>query len=611
MAKIQNSRTTTKNQAKIMSLIIQNVQSKELYEINPVRQGENQMMCPECSQSRKKKRDKCLNWNADKGVGQCHHCNASFVVYNTANPFGKRSKKEYAIPQWRNITELTDKATMWFTGRMISQETLRAMGVYSDTEWMPQLGSQAEVICFPYLVGGELRNIKYRGPQKSFKMYKDAELVLFNFDCVASAKELIITEGEIDALSFYEVGLKNVVSVPNGAGAKDLTYLDDYIDSMAHIEKFYIAADMDEPGLNLRGELVRRLDPERCKIVSYQGYKDANELLMGKGGLALKEAIKNATDVPLRGVTDLNAYYDDIRAIFENGLPQANGIGIPEIDAIVKWKTGMLAIFTGIPSHGKSEMLDFLSVRLNLLHGWKAAFFSPENMPYHRFHYPKLAAKLAGTYFQKGYINDQDYDQIFDYIEDNFKYIDAGDDYTVETIIATAKSLVSRYGIKILNIDPYNCFEHRQERGETETAYIGRFLDTLSRFAKKYDVLVNLVAHPRKMERQGDTYQIPTLYDINGSANFYNKADIGIVIHRDFNAGRTDLRVQKVRFKDLGQPGIVTLQYNCRNGRYQIPPGDVNMLDCSNYLHQPAVQIESQDHPLGEDFDDVFDAPPF
>lgn len=595
-----------------MPLIIQNTETKELFEVNPTRSGENQMVCPQCSASRKKKRDKCLNWNTDKNVGQCHHCNATFIGFNAANPFGKRNRKKYVIPQWKNITELSDKAVMWFTGRLISQQTLHELKVYSDQEFMPQLSGVAPVICFPYFVGAELRNVKYRGPQKTFKMYKDAELVLFNFDCVATANELIITEGEMDALSFYEAGFKNVVSVPNGAGARDLTYLDDYIDTLAHIKTFYIAVDMDEPGLNLRAELIRRLDPERCKIVTYKGRKDANELLMADGGPALREAIKTATDVPLRGVTDLNACYDDIRAIFENGLPQANGMGVSEIDEIVKWKTGMLAIYTGIPSHGKSEMLDFISVRLNLLHGWKAAFFSPENMPYHRFHYPKLAAKLAGTHFQKGYINDQDYEEIFDYIEDNFKYIDAGDDYTVETIIATAKSLVSRYGIKILNIDPYNCFEHRQERGETETAYIGRFLDTLSRFAKKYDVLVNLVAHPKKMERIGNTYAVPTLYDINGSANFYNKADIGVIIHRDFENCRTDFRVQKVRFKDLGQPGIVTLQYNLRNGRYQMPVDDVNKLDCANYLHSRNASPEYPlIHPLGEDFKDEFSTAPF
>lgn len=571
---------------------IKDIRTQAVYDIDAPRAGENNLACPKCSSERRKKRARSLQWNAAKGVGQCYHCSAAFVEHK---PFtAGRREKEYAVPQWKNRTDLSDHALSFFTGRMISQDTLRRMRIYSDTEWMPQFGAQVPVICFPFMRSGELVNVKYRGPQKSFKMVSGAELVFFNLDCVPTARELVITEGEMDALSFIEAGIENVVSVPNGAAAGELPYLDSCIDDLAHIETFYIAVDFDEPGIKLQQELIRRLGAERCRVVTYEGCKDANELLcLPEGAVRLRSALANAIQTPITDVLDLPACYNDIVAVFENGLNKGQEIGLEAVDRRIQWKTGQLAIWTGIPSHGKSEMLNFFAARWNLELGWKCAFFSPENMPYQRYLYPKLASVIAGKEFRRGFMPQDEFDQTFDYITDNFKFIDAGDDFSVETVVATARSLVKRYGIKVLVIDPYNCFEHRQQKGENETQYIGRFLDTLSRFARKYDVLVNLVAHPRKMERmdpRSSCYQVPTLYDINGSANFYNKADIGITVYRHF--GKTpdtptgsDMVLNKIRFKEQGTAGEkVNLQYNFRNGRYEEPKGDIRLLDNSNWL---------------------------
>ena len=68
-------------------------------------------------------------------------------------------------------------------------------------------------------------------------------------------------------------------------------------------------------------------------------------------------------------------------------------------------------------------------------------------------------------------------------------------------------------------------------RDETETDYIGRAIRAIKHFAKQYDVAFWLVAHPTKPQ-QG-VNKIPGLYDISGSANFANKADYGLIIHRD------------------------------------------------------------------------------
>lgn len=587
-------------------MIIADIDTQLLYEIFPQRDhGENAMTCPACSKDRHKKRDKCFSWNADSRVGRCNHCQHRFVEHKALK---ERPAKEYAIPKWKNITELTDKAVKFFEGRMISQATLKKMQIYSDKEFMPQHGAEVDVICFPYFVDGQLRNIKYRGPQKSFRVVSGAELVLYNFDCVTdSIDTLVICEGEMDALSFIDVGIENVVSVPNGAGSANLEYLDNYIERLDHIKTFYIAADFDDAGLKLRNELVRRLRAERCKIVTYDGYKDANDLFKAKGGLALRAAIEGATEVPAEGVINLADCYDNIVAMYHNGLPRGMEIGIKEIDEMVRWQTSRLAIWTGIPSHGKSEMLDMVCLRLCLAHGWRTVFFSPENFPL-EYHYAKLTKKLTGKKFNSYNMTMQELDDAFDYIAENFVWLDPYKDATLEGILERTEDHIRRRGIKQLVIDPFNCLEHGRDQHETGSEYIGRFLDRLSGFAKKHDILVHLVAHPTKLVRDGGKYPPPTLYDISGSANFYNKADYGITIYRDFDQNRTQFIPTKVRFNNLGQPDRngVELQYNHDNGRYQKPVVDVRYLDCASWLTGSAVTPDAPDFTAYEDDETPF-----
>ena len=186
-----------------------------LYEFTPAgKTAEERYVCPECSTHRKKKTDKCFAWNITNDVGYCHNCNASFYVFKPGED------KQYIAPAWKNITDLSDKAVKWFTGRMISQKTLNKMKVYTDHEFMPQLNESCEVICFPFFFQDQLINIKYRGPKKSFKQHSGSELIFYNQDVILKSEAVIIVEGEVDALSFIECGFDNTVSVPAGSKHK-------------------------------------------------------------------------------------------------------------------------------------------------------------------------------------------------------------------------------------------------------------------------------------------------------------------------------------------------------------------------------------------------------
>jgi twinkle protein len=105
----------------------------------------------------------------------------------------------------------------------------------------------------------------------------------------------------------------------------------------------------------------------------------------------------------------------------------------------------------------------------------------------------------------------------------------------------------------------------------TETEYVSQLLGKVKRFAQHHGVHVWFVAHPAKLQREnGGTRPVPTLYDISGSANWVNKADLGIVIHRDPDKDptRTDVLIRKVRFKSVGKIGGVLLRWDRATGRY-------------------------------------------
>lgn len=544
--------------------------------------GKVKTFCPNCRERRTDKRDKSLSVDLDKGVWLCHYCQwAGHLEHSELEKQRwmeqqtwykpnqvRRQKPVYKKPQPRPTAPISDKALKWFAGRGISEQTLLAMKVTEGMEFMPQNNAQSNTVQFNYYHNGELVNTKFRTGDKKFKMVSGAELLPYNIDGIKGEKECIITEGEMDALSFYECGRKDVVSVPNGANA-NLNYLDDYIEEyFDDKETIYIASDTDTKGVLLRDELLRRFGAERCRVVEYgEGCKDANEHLQKYGKESLLKCIADAPEIKLEGVFTVTDFEQSLDAIFEYGLQRGVTVGHDNLDNLISFETKRLCIVTGIPGSGKSEFIDEIAERLNIRYGWRWAYFSPENAPL-SYHASKLIEKFTGKHFDKRYLPMSEYRQVKVHLETDFYFIAPAKDYKVDSILERARFLVRRKGIKGLVIDPYNRLEN-EAGNRSETQYISALLDKLTNFAQMNDVLVVLMAHPTKMcKNKEGQIEVPTLYDISGSANFYNKADFGIVVHRDRINNTVEVRVQKVKFRHLGSVGTAFFKYNLNNGRY-------------------------------------------
>ena len=530
--------------------------------------GEENSTCPKCSHLRKSanQKIKCFSWNHDKQAGYCQNCQTSFVPYKKYEP-----KKEYRLPIWQNNTELSDGLVKWFEKRGISQFTLRHMKITEGQEWMPQDNKLMNTVQFNYFRDEVLTNIKYRTGNKHFKLFKDAELILYNLDAIKESESVIITEGEIDTLSLYEAGFRNCVSVPNGAstGANNMQYLDNCIDYFENKKEIILATDNDQPGITLRNELASRLGIEKCYKVNFKECKDANEYLQKYGKEGLIQVLSDKEPFPVEGIFTTRDLFDDLELLYRNGLKKGLTIDEP-LDELISFEKGRLYIITGIPGHGKSEYLDYWLTKLNLKHGLKFGYFSPENYPL-QIHQSKIISKITGSEYNQFKLPYTELINSINYISDNFFWVLPKDDFNIDTILEKARYLIFRKGISGFVIDPYNKLEHKEERNESETNYISRFLDKLTNFCHKNNISIFLVAHPRKMQKNRESMlmEVPNLYDINGSANFFNKTDFGITIYRNFSEEKITVHIQKVKFKHLGQVGSVDYKYNLHNGRFE------------------------------------------
>lgn len=542
------------------------------------RTGKLKTFCPECHATRTDKRDKSLSVDLDEGVWHCHYCGWSGHLekeewekendrerYHYASV--KNTKPVYKKPDPKPTLPISERAMAWFNGRGISAATVSALKITEGLEYMPQKNGQANTVQFNYYHDGELINTKFRTGDKKFKLVSGAALIPYNIDAIKGHKECIITEGEMDALSFYECGRHDVISVPNGANA-NLDYLDDFIEGyFDDKEVIYIASDTDTKGVALRDELLRRFGKENCRVVEYgEGCKDANEHLQKYGKESLLQCLKNAPEVKAEGVFTVQDFEPSLDALLEHGWQKGVTIGHENFDRLCSFETKRLCVVTGIPGSGKSEFIDEICERLNIRYGWRFAYFSPENAPL-AYHAAKLIEKFTGKKFEKSRLSIGEYKEVKAHLEKDFSFI-MPSDYKLDTILQKAKYLVRKRGIKGLIIDPFNRLEDEQG-GMSETRYISHLLDTLTNFAQQQDVLVILMAHPTKQPKNKDgVIEAPTLYDISGSANFYNKADFGIVVHRDRLNNTVEVHIQKVKFRHLGEVGTALFKYNLNNGRY-------------------------------------------
>lgn len=401
-------------------------------------------------------------------------------------------------------------------------------------------------------------------------------------------EKVIVVDHPLDRLALLEAGAESVVCLPPGLGRAESTpevwgFLSRIEDRVQQVAQFVLAFRNDEAGHRVEEEFARRVGRERCKRTRWQmaslqhQIPGAWTMLCEHGSHLILQEIDQAPAYPVVGVHELFDVDDRFEFLYEFGLERGALTGWPTLDTHYTVKPGQMTIVTGIPGHGKSSWLDGLLVNLAKHNDWRFGLFSPENQPIER-HYASLMEKLIGAPFEKGptkRITPEEKNSAKFWLNDHFKVLlpdEENGNWSVDGVLALAKILVYRYGIRGLVIDPWNELDHSRPSAVSETDHISASLTKIRRFARLNGVHVWIVAHPTKMQPNADgKYPVPTPYMIAGGAHWRNKADNAIAIYR--NVGEADddicdIHIQKIRFKEIGRVGMVSLRCQIVCGRY-------------------------------------------
>lgn len=455
----------------------------------------------------------------------------------------------------------------------------------------------------------------------------------------ADPASIVFVDHPLDRLALLEAGLRSVVCLPpqlhpHSATGGDWSIMTRIEEKMSQVSRVVLALRNQASGHILEEEFARRVGRERCFRTRWTGLDTGTEIagawsvLRQHGRDALLDHVENASPYPVAGVHELTDVDDRFEVLYEFGLSRGVSTNWPSVDTHYTVKPGQMTIVTGIPGHGKSSWLDALFVNIAQAHGWVFGLFSPENQPIER-HYASLMEKLVGAPFSEGVrprITPAQKNSAKGWLNAHFKVLlpdEEDGNWSIDGVLALAKTLVYRYGIRGLVIDPWNELDHTRAPNITETDHISASLTKIRRFARMNGVHVWVVAHPTKLEPKADgKYPVPTPYMISGGAHWRNKADNAISIYR--NVGEEDddicdVHIQKIRFKEIGRVGRISLRCDVVCGRYiddinqvkreaalakglVIPSNDVRLPKPLEYREERYLPVDRDGDGLPTDF---------
>lgn len=515
-----------------------------------------------------------------KGATYAEACKKLFELADMPYSFGElgvKTKRHYRYPHEVKCTDKS-KVYAYFKQRKISPETLDYADVRQDAE--------GNVVFNYYDTNDVLTMVKYKpshkvqhGQAKCWcQQGSDTAPLLFNMNRINVNSPLLICEGEPDCLSAIEAGFKNAVSVP--LGSSNLHWIDENLEWLDQFDSIIICADNDEAGIKMQKECVPRLGSWRTKVVDVPAIpignsgrmtKDLNEVLYTSGKEKVLELILDAKDSPVPSVADLSdiepTEYEDVDGVTS---------GLKAIDnELMRLFFGTLTIVSGQPGAGKSSLLT--QIMCNAIdHDIGAWIFSgelPNGVEKSWFNYifagprnvedaisrrgnpyKKITATTLGeinkAYKGRWYIYRDDYDN------------------TLDKLIASMTDTVRKYGTRCLILDNFMCIdtEDSEEELRSQTQTIKKLIE----FAKKYQVAVILVCHPRKMDASTNV----GIYDIAGTSNIVNLAHRTIGLRRVTDNERENAaKYSEKRRQLLKYDVIVTIIKDRMWGRSNIDVG--------------------------------------
>jgi len=534
------------------------------------------LYCPFCNGGGSK--DKyTFSLSIDNGAYNCLRgsCGVRGNLYQLCKHFGEAVDteshnipvvKQYIKPKVKP-TKLSPKTIEYLKKRGISQET-------ADNR---RLGEKDGWIAFPFYENGELVLVKYRpardvkkGERKAGKE-KGGKHVFWGLDECNPEYSLVIVEGEIDALSLDECGIKNVVSVP--MGANNIECIQHGWEKLSKFNKVIIWVDNDKAGEDLRDKLILKLGAWRCLAVDSK-WKDANLELLNEGKDSILKTYQSAKEVPIDnmfrmseiGETEDVDYIKTKIAYLDKSI---GGFGLGEV-----------SVWTGRTGQGKSTFMSQMVIA-SIEQRKAVCMYAAEG----RLHYLRdnLERNIAGIQNirivkhddapNSYYLTKITQSMVRKWYHDYLFCVNTVNVYDGDEVLSKFSEMARRYDCKTFVIDNLMSIRYGKQRQGEMYKDQSEFMLSVIRFAKKYNVHVHLVAHPRKTS--GKTGNEPlSNSEILGSSDITNRADNVFAVYRwdkdaDDNIKGYTSRISIMKNRDFGVQDLdIGLYYSVIDTRF-------------------------------------------
>ena len=477
--------------------------------------GEIRIECPFCHATD----ERSMSINTTTGAWCCHRGKCSErgkTLFSLRTRLGDTpsvrpiERKKYKPPPPAKLTDLSDRAYEWFENRKIPREVVDRCKVRQ----------QDNQLVFEYSDGHEIVNRQYRRQPKGFYNDKECRPILWGIDHVPrESRELIITEGMIDAMSVMVWGVDHVVSMPNGA--ENFKWIDESWDFLERYDSYFLLTDEDEPGNEAAEEISRRLP--NCRRVRL-GKKDANEALVaGMTAEQFADRYSHAEWLDAGLVKPAEAYEEELL----KPIPPGESIGIPLMDKAFDGgvQRPSVNLVAGRPGHGKSTMiLQIIGDSLESDHPIPTLVSSNEipvvesiNIMIHQSR--RIPGSRAGNR-----------DWFDTSARGTLYFLDLVSVVNEDEMFQCFETAARRHGIKTFVIDSVSRIDLSEGRDQyaREKAFINRTVQ----LAHKYGAIVWMVAHCRKPTSQQDAYAPVSLVDVLGTGHFGNLTTNAFIFKR-------------------------------------------------------------------------------
>jgi len=479
---------------------------------------------------------------------------SDFVGYKPVNPtFQKTYQGKSAKP--RRPERLDDKTASFLKPieegsrpwrwlieeRKISPEAIRAYGIGQGQYPYDKSKDAPLCVIFPFIDSkGEIQMLKWRDPDNKdyIRTTKDSRKVLFGISAVPENQStLYITEGELDAMSMFDMGCP-AVSVPYGA--KVLTGMEDdksaewiehdYDNWISYFTEIIFATDSDEIGRQASESIARRLGRERSRIIEWpDGVKDANDYILAgfDGADFYEDLLPNASNMDPKSLKTAREFRERIWDCFwpsdgeEAGDPTPFGVG----DSFpFRFRPGEITVWTGYSKHGKTILLNYMLVHMTRL-GRRSCLCSLEMKPEKNL---QAIMRMGLARFKPD--DEKQFDFALDWASRHFWIYDKLGTATPSEVLEVFGYAAKKYGISHFVIDSLM----RLDIPEDEDARLKHLMNSLCDFAVKHNVHVHLVAHSKKPDmKRPEEKGWPNKHMVRGSVHVTNIAHNVVCVWRN------------------------------------------------------------------------------